>query len=378
MKVGIGWSKVDNSRQAAEEAAKEAVISSGKPALTFLFQTDTYEQEAVFAAVGEVVGDSKIAGFCCGGLITKDGVLTQGVGVCTLSGSELKVATSLQKGISKEPHKVGERAAEELLKSGIDKGTVFVFPDGFGANISEVVRRLYNRMGPDFRYAGGGTGDNLRFFKTYQFTEAGVESDALAVALLDGLAINTAIGHGWKPKGAPLIIGNTDRKKVIEIDGKKAFDAYCERLGRFPLDKFSKIGMKHPLGFPNISGDYLIRDPLVANPDKSIDFVTEIPKNAVGYIMEGKVTDLIETAGTVAKTAAQKVTQPQFILCFDCISRYLLMGEEFEKELEIIRESVGKNIPVIGALTFGEVGSFVGTPLFHNKTLSITVGGSKK
>lgn len=378
MEVGIAYNTVDNSHQAGEKAAKEAVISSGKPALTFLFTTDSYDQEVVFTSVKEVVGDSKIVGFCCGGLITSDGVLIQGVGVCTLSGSELKVVTSLQKGLSKAPHTVGEQSAKDLLASGIDKGVIFILPDGFGANISEVVRGLYDRLGPDFRYIGGGAGDNLRFFKTYQFTEAGVESDAVAVALLDGLEIQTAIGHGWNPIGAPLIIGNVEGKKVIEIDGEMAFDTYSKRLGEIPLDKFQEYGMKYPFGFPNISGKYLIRDPLTANPDKSINFVTEISRNAVGYIMEGKVSDLIKAAGWVAKTAVQKVSQPQFALCFDCISRYLLMGKEFEKELEIITESIGKNTPIFGALTFGEVGSYDGTPLFHNKTLTIAVGGSKK
>lgn len=400
MKVGVAYSTVNDSHLAGEKAAREAVMSSSMPALTFLFTTDSYDQKVVFTAVREVIGDSKIVGFCCGGIITSDGVFTQGVGVCTLSGDDLRVATSLQKDLSSNPYKVGEQSAEELLASGIEQGEVFVFPDGFGANLSKMVRGLYNKMGPNFTYAGGGAGDNLRFFKTYQFTEAGIESDALAVALLDGITIGTALGHGWNSKGAPLIIGNAEGKKVIEIDGKGAFDAYCERLlehcpalassreveafdtycnqhGEIPLDKFTEYAMKYPLGFPNISGDYLIRDPLTANPDKSIDFVTEIPVNAVGYIMEGKISELIKSAGVVAKTAAKKVPQPQFALCFDCISRYLLMGKEFEKELGAIRESVGLDIPILGALTFGEVGSYDGIPLFHNKNTVITVGGSK-
>lgn len=401
MKVGVAYSTVNDSYLAGEEAAREAVMSSSMPALTFLFTTDSYDQKAVFTAVREVIGDSKMVGFCCGGIITLEGIFTQGVGVCTLSGDELRVATSLQKDLSSNPYKIGEQSAEELLASGIEQGEVFIFPDGFGANISEMVRGLYNKMGPDFKYVGGGAGDNLRFFKTYQFTEAGIESNALAVALLDGLTIGTALGHGWNPKGAPLIIGNVEGKKVIEIDGKRAFDAYCERLlehcpslaegkevenldtscdqhGGIPLDKFTEYAMKYPLGFPNVLGNYLIRDPLTVNPDKSINFVTEIPVNAVGYIMEGKISELIESAGVVAKTAAKKVPQPQFALCFDCISRYLLMGKEFEKELRAIRESVGLDVPILGALTFGEIGSYNSIiPLFHNKTTVITVGGSK-
>jgi hypothetical protein len=259
MKAGVAYSKQDDSHRAGRNAAEDAVESSGEPVLTFLFTTDSYNQEVVFEAVKEVVGKSKIVGFCGGGVITSEGVFRQGVGVCTLSGDELRVATSLQGGLSEVPRGVGRRAGEELLlASGMDKGTVFILPDGFGTNISEVVRGLYSRMGPNFRYVGGGAGDNLKFFKTFQFTEAGIKSDALAVALLDGLTIHTGIGHGWKPEGDPLVIHDARGKRVFEIDGRPAFDAYSERLGGIRADKFQEYGMLHPLGFPDISGNYLI------------------------------------------------------------------------------------------------------------------------
>ncbi|MGQ9513108.1 FIST N-terminal domain-containing protein [Thermodesulfitimonas sp.] len=56
---------------------------------------------------------------------------------------------------------------------------MFLFPDGLGGNISEMLRGVYDVMGPRFKYVGGGTGDNLRFSKTYQMTEAGVSSKAV-------------------------------------------------------------------------------------------------------------------------------------------------------------------------------------------------------
>lgn len=375
MKVGIAYSTLDDARRAGRIVAEEAVKSSGEPVLTLLFTTDAYDQEVVYEAVKEVIGASKMAGFCAGGLITADRVFRQGVGVCTLSGDKLRVVTSLQTGLSADPRDAGRRAGEELLASGLEGGTVFVLPDGFAANISEVVRGLYNSMGPDFRYVGGGAGDNLRFFKAYQFTEAGVESDALAVALLDGLTVQTGIGHGWQPTGDPLVITAARGKRVFEIDGRPAFEVYSERLGGIPVDKFAEYGMRYPLGIPDISGNYLIRDPLAVNQDGSIDFVTEVPRSAIVNLMEGDVADLIETARVVAQGAARGVTEPQFALLFDCISRCLLMDEEFGRELRAIRKVVGMEVPLLGSLVFGEVGSYADVPLFHNKTMVIAVGG---
>ena len=378
MKVGIAYSTLNDSRRAGTEAAEEAVKSSGKPALTFLFTTDSYDQEIVFEAVKGVVGDSKIVGSCGGGIVTSEGAFQQAVAVGTLSGAELRVMTSLQGGLDEDPRGTGCRAGEELLTSGINKGTVVVLPDGFAANISESIRGLYNSMGPNFKYIGGGAGDNPRFFKTYQFTEAGVKTNALAVALLNGVVIETGIGHGWKPGGELVVITKVKGKRVFEIDSRPAFDAYSERIGNITRDKFPEWGMRYPLGIPDIHGNYLIRDPISVNDDKSIDLVTEIPTNAVANIMEGNVTDLIETARTVAKLVSKKVAEPQLALIFDCISRYLLMGEEFEEELRAIRNAIGMKVPILGALSFGEVGSYANVPQFHNKTVTIAVLGSEK
>jgi hypothetical protein len=378
MEIGVAWSTDGDSRQAGEKAAKAAVELCGLPVMTFLFTTDAYDQRIVFESVRKVIRGSKLAGFCCAGIIASHTVLKQGVGVCAISGDTLKAATSLQEGLSKNPYIIGQRAGRELLSSGIDEGTVFVFPDGFGANISETVRGLYNTMGPDFKYVGGGTGDNLRYFQTYQFTEKNIASDALSVSVLDGIRVETAIGHGWKPLGEPVFIGRTEGKKVIEIDGRPAFEAYKERFSDINIDNFSEYGMRHPLGFPDIWGNYLIRDPIKINLDQSIDFVTEVPDNAVGYVMEGNVEDLVETAAFVAKKVCREIEDPRFVLCLDCVSRNLLMGAEFKRELEIIKKTVGEHVPFLGALTFGEVGSFIDVPHFHNKTLALTIGGIER
>jgi hypothetical protein len=378
MKVGIGYSTAKDSREAAVKAAEAAVASSGEPVLTFLFTTDSYDQSVVFETVKKVVGNSKMAGICGAGIITSAGVLPQAIAVGTLSGSELGVSTSLQHMIQGDHSSAGSRAGREMLSSGIGNGTVIVLPDGFASGVSEMLQSLYNEMGPDFQYIGGGAGDNLRFFKTYQLTEAGVHSNAVATVLLNGIFVETSIGHGWRPRKDILVITKAKGKKILEIDGRPAFDVYSELLGGIPLDQFSAWGMKHPLGTPDIQGNYLIRDPISVNEDKSIDLVTEIPANTVANIMEGNIDWLVSAARSVATEAAGKVVKPQFALVFDCISRYLFMGSDFGQEVNAIKEAVGREVPLLGVLTFGEIGSHADFPQFHNKTLTLGVFGTGK
>jgi hypothetical protein len=185
-----------------------------------------------------------------------------------------------------------------------------------------------------------------------------------------------AMGHGWQPCGDPMVIGEVDGRRVVEIDGGHAYDAFVQREGPIAPDDFSAYGMRHPLGFPDISGNYLIRDPLTVNPDGSINYVTEIPRNAVGYIMEGPPDQLMQSARSVAQTAVQGI-KPAGAICFECISRYVLLGDRFKEELALIHGALGEAVPVLGCLTFGEVGSYVDFPLFHNKTLGMFVTGEQ-
>jgi len=376
MKAGIGFSDARNAEDAVWEAFQNAVNTSGEPAMTFLFTTDSYDQDVIYRTIMPRIGKSRLGGFCGGGIIGRSEVHLQGVGVCTLSGDEIKVATSLQRNLSADPQGAGRRAGEELLSSGMESGTVFVFPDGFSTDVPEMIRALYDTMGHRYSYTGGGAGDNLRFFRTFQFTEAGIESDAVALVLADGFQMAAGIGHGWHPINESLVITKVSGKKVLEIDGIPALDAYRERIEGISEESFPLLGMKNPIGFSDIYGNYLIRDPFNVNPDRSINFAVEVPENSVGYLMEGSNDEIIEASGQVSSSVADRINKPEFVLVFDCISRYLMLGESFHRELELLKAPFASDIPFLGALTFGEVGCHIDIPLCHNKTVALVSGGS--
>lgn len=375
MKAGASFSGHGESRVAGREAAERAVAVCGPPVLTLVFTTDAYDPEQVLAGVLAVVGSSRIAGFCCGGVITAAGLHSQGVGVLALSG-DFEAVTALQGDLGRDPFGIGQKAGRAVRESGLSGGTAIVMPDGFQANLPKMLRGLYSQLGPDFQYIGGGAGDNLKFFQTHQFTEQGVARDALAVTLVRGLEIGVGIGHGWTPAGDPLAISRSEGKRVYEINGAPAFQEYARRLGLGQRERFAYAAMQHPLGFPNISGQFVIRDPLRVNDDDSIDFITEIPSQAVGYVMECSMEGLIDTARKAARAAILPGGKPTFMLLFDCISRAMLMGDRFAEEIRALCETVGPDLPILGALTFGEIGSHDNVPLFHNKTTVVAVGST--
>lgn len=379
MRVGVGYSMLPASREAGREAARLALTQSGPPVFTFLFTTERYDQVEVLEAVLAEVGTRRLVGASGAGIITADGIKKHGVEVVTLAGEGITANTALVKMLPNQADETGRKLAQKLLAGeNADKNerTIVIFPDGLSGNIARMLRGIYDILGPRFRYIGGGTGDNMHFLKTYQMTEAGVASGAVAAVLITGCSFATGIGHGWEPFGSPLLITRARGKVVFEIDEQAAFQVYSHRLGGVSAEEFPAYAVRYPLGVPDATGRFIIRDPLELKADSSIEFATEVPPRAVAYLMHYKrAEDLLQTTLDATVQAKKAVGTPEFALIFNCVSRAELMGKYADRELEMVRNILGR-LPVAGFLTFGEVGAYSVVPLFHNKTFLIAVGGA--
>lgn len=374
MKAGIGFSRVPFSKETGAEAAAEACRLVEKPVLTFLFTTEGYDQEGVLEGVLSQTGASCLVGACGAGIVTPQGVYREGVAVLVLGGEGVSAVTAAVSFANGEAWETGKRLGKTLLdKAQVRAGTVFVFLDGLTDHISELLLGLYGVLGPGFRYAGGATGDNLRFQKTYQMTEHGVASSSVVAALVWGCSFGVGVGHGWRSVPVPLIITRARGRVLYELDEQPALEVYSRRLGEFDPKNFAEVGARHPLGLVDASGRFIIRDPLKVLPGGALQLVTDVPSRAAAYLMTAEKDDLLRVARDVAATALQAVRIPRFALVFDCVSRSLLLRNSSE-EVAVVREALG-SLPFVGFLTFGEVAPYNDVPLFHNKSLVITVGG---
>lgn len=368
---------MSDSEAAGREAAAQAVKAIGEqPVVTFVFTTEKYDQKLILNSVLSEVGESRLIGASGAGIITPDGVFENGVNVMVLSGRSIEAVTASVEFGPEAPRETGTLLGQRLLSyTTASSGMVFVFPDGLAGNIALMLRGLYEVMGPDFQYAGGGTGDNLQFLKTYQFTENGVANGSVVAALVTGVSFGTGVRHGWEPVGSPLVITKAEGRLLLELDDRPAFDVYSERLGGVPLSEFAEYGMRHPLGISDALGSYIIRDPIRAFPDGTLEIVTEVPPKAVAYLMSGRKEALAKAARDAFQAALDGAGEPRFALLFDCVSRFLLVKGEVD-DVGIGREVLGPSTPIVGLLTFGEVGTYNDVPLFHNKTMVAAVGGS--
>lgn len=379
--LGVGKSTHTEATAAAAEAVREALRGAGTPVLALVFSTDQYDDDALAGALREELGDVPWAGCCTAGVFAGDGILlSHGLVVGVVSSDRIRVGIGVGGPVSEGGAAAGRAAVAEALSvlpptTEDRRRAIIVLPDALTGNAADVVRGAAAEAGSGILWAGGGAGDNLRFLQTAQYARGRAFRDHVVVIAMDfPRPAGAGIRHGWRPYGAPTMVTRADGATAIELEFESAFDVYrraVEAQGdRVTEESFARFAMSHPLGIPQADGEHVIRDPLAVEADGSLRCVAEVPEGTLVRVMEGDENALLAAALEAARSARAAVPgEIAGALVFDCVSRSLMLGDEVGRELAAFQEGLGAGVPLMGCLTFGEVGAFgAGVPQFHNKT----------
>ncbi len=378
--VGVGFSNKKDSKEAANNACQMAISSLDKKKADFLilFTTDQYNQNDIIKGIKECAPDIPLSGCCGAGVIVNSTLSQNGIGIMAIQSTTLHFKNGILENISSNPFQKGSRIFKELTNNSGEEKVLFMMPDGLTCNIPELLDGVYESIGAEYKYAGGGSGDNLKFVKTFQFFNNKVFQDSMAYTLIESSkSIGVGIKHGWAPTGDPVLVTKVKGNTIYEIDGSPALDVYKKHLGNIVNEKnFSDYAASHPFGIVETEGEYTIRDPIdCSESDGSITCIAEVPENTIVKIMKGDKESLIASAKESALNAKEQIkgNKPSFIIVFNCVSRLLYLDDKAAKEIDTIREVFGKEIPLIGVFSFGEIGSKLGgVPIFHNKTVVVS------
>jgi hypothetical protein len=88
--------------------------------------------------------------------------------------------------------------------------------------------------------------------------------------------------------------------------------------------------------------------------------------------MRGKFDDIVEAGKKSAEEALLRAGDPEEVaacILFDCICRKAEMGKRSWEEIKAIKKVVGKETPIIGLYTYGEISPTFNSPTgYHNQT----------
>ncbi|MDD5166358.1 MAG: FIST N-terminal domain-containing protein [Candidatus Omnitrophica bacterium] len=395
IQIGIGLSTQKDPFLAAKEATSQARsnLHGTKINLAIVFSSVELASPTLLKYISNYAGDPPIVGCSGAAIISNRGIFKHGVIImllCFPDSDGLYFNTACVKDIhEKFALSAGEELGDKLLYGlkNMSRHLSVIFSDGMIEKCSDLISGLQEKLGISFPLVGASASDNLAFKKTYVYFNQEVFNNA-ACGILWGSRLSFGLGtkHGWKSLGKPRLVTKSSGNIVNEIDNTPAVKIYEDYLAldRAALKKeLKRISIFYPIGI-KLSGEqeFLLRNVSSIEEDGSIVFQGNVPEKSVIRLMIGtKETCLSATYQALEEAKKGLFGQPvKFALVFDSVSRYILLGRDAHKELEIIKQALGKDTAIIGLYTYGEQAplraiNYLGKAYFHNQTFTILIVG---
>ncbi len=375
-----GQSGAADLETAVTQASRAALAPAVNPALAVVLATDGYEPEALAKSVARALGPLPWVGCSSAAVFAGETLLREGIVVGVIDSDQAYVGVGAAGPASKAAHAAGAAAVARALdqlpaRAPSRSRALLVFLNALNGQAAQALRGAVQEGGTAFAWAGGGAGDNLRYVRTAQFARGRAYQDNVVIAAIDLPGpLASEMRHGWHAYGPPTMVTRSSGSLAIELEYEPAFEVYRRTaltkgdiVGR---DDFAAFAMLHPLGIPQADGEHIIRDPIEVCEDGSLRCICEVPDGSLVRVMQASQDSLIEAARQAAQAAARGVGGVVGgALVFDCVSRFLVLGPRMQDELSALRQGLGEDVPMMGCLTFGEVGALgAGLPQFNNKT----------
>lgn len=257
-----------------------------------------------------------------------------------------------------------------------DARTIFVFVDGLSARVGDLIDALFNTIGLQNNFIGGGAGSLKTAESFCLITPQGVIRDAAVLAVTD-LDSRIDVAHGWQPVAGPYEVTQSENNVILALDYEPALTVYrsiveSHQKSTFDVKNFGAIAQSWPFGMARMNAEFVIRDPIAVRADGGLICVGDVPRGALVHIMHGNFGSLISAVTKIrlavdASTSEESSHGIDFFM--DCISRSQFLGDAIDEELRAVYQSTR---PLIGAFTLGEIANSGREYLeFYNKTAVI-------
>jgi len=386
--VGVGLSTEKDIGRAVKEVMQQARATINKESidLALVFSSTEYANPLTTKIISNLVGSAPVIGCSGAAIISNKGIFRNALGLMLLSlpKSVFLNTANIQNIHTKTALTSGEELGEKLLHGfkGLRRDFGLFFTDGLIEEESNLILGLQEKLGTSFPIIGASASDNLEFVKTYTYFNQDVTNDSACGIIWGGkLQFGWGIKHGWKPLGKPRLITKSKANVVYEIDGlpaAKVYEDYFSRDIAGLRKELKRISIFYPIGiYLKDEEEYLLRNIHMVENSGALIFQGNVPEGSQIRLMIGTK----ESCLAATKQACDQTKNwlggknSSFAIIFDSISRYMLLGRQAIKEIEIINKEFN-NIPILGLYTYGEQAplkatNYQGRAHMHNQTITI-------
>ncbi len=296
----------------------------------------------------------------------------------------MRFSIGLGRDLSVDPTAAARRVVEgfqgqKAVELPMPYHSALVLTDALAGHSDLVVEALTLATGGNYRFFGGGAGDDARFEKTWVFAGTEAFTDALVALEINSLQpVGIGVSHGWVPAADALRVTQVDGVRLISLNSMPAVDAFEEhalatgqafdRADPLPFFLHNVLGIEE-------SDGYRLRVPLGVQADGSIVCAAAIPDRSIVRMMKTSQESASLAAEQATRAALEALgdNRPSAALVFDCVATRLRLGIGFDDELSACAGILAP-APYVGCNTHGQIaraeGQFGG---FHNCTAVVCV-----
>jgi hypothetical protein len=394
MSIGIGLSTEKDSFLATKDAVQQAIrnIRQVDIDVAVVFSSVEFAHARTIKTINSLLGPVPVIGCTSAAVISNAGIFKHGIAVMLLSFPEgVHFSTAAVKEINSKNAFTAGAELGERLNSGlrdIPRRLAIIFSDGLMEDGSGFIYGIQNKLEENFPIVGASASDNLRFLRTLIYCYQELANNA-ACGILWGGRLNFGLGikHGWKPLGKPRQVTKAEGNIVYEIDGVYAAKLYEDYLACDVAQlkkELKRVSIFYPIGvyLPG-EEEYLVRNILSIRNDGALVCQGNVPSDSRIRLMIGTKESCLDAAKEAADEAKNGLPEgkAEFVFVFDSISRYILLGRDIVKELQILKNEFGNDTPLLGFYTYGEQGplsaiNYRGKTYSHNQTITLlAIGG---
>lgn len=358
-------------------------LARHSPDAVILFCSAQHDYTALLRGVHETARPGVLVGCSSAGeFISHQRADAGGVSAVGLRSNQMRFSAGMGRKLRDDRRTASEEIAasfQGLTSNQYPHRAALVLTDALAGYTDDFIEQLSLVTLGNYRFFGGGAGDDARFARTHVFcgTEA-VTDAAVALEILSQKPIGVGVSHGWLPAGEPLRVTEANGATLVSLNAMPAvevFEEHAEQTGQ-QFDRANPIPffLHNVLGIDTGAG-YKLRVPLAVNDDGSIGCASDIPVGASVRIMKTTHESASEAAMKAARSALQQMngSTPEVALFFDCVATRLRMGGEFGVEMDALQSALG-DVPYVGCNTYGQIarseGQFSG---FHNCTATVAL-----
>ena len=344
--------------------------------------------EELAQAASRMAPQAAVVGASCCGVIGTDTVSEhlRDVAVMAVCGPET-AAVHLDNVRAANSRQAARDLARRLREQLPGVTMVYLMASGIDIANDELIRGIEDELGPDVEIFGATSADNMRGAVSYQiFGPAVYRHSAWLVGFADPtLEVRTAASHGFVAFGRPMVVTRASENRIIELDGRPAWDEYVARLG---LDPGVDCGATIPIGAlaekldeeraAEYGNPHVLRVVTSRDPDGTMHYATTIRKGTELWLTIRDEDRIFRDLDRMTGRMAGSVDEARAVAVFhaDCLARGRHTFDRIEKgeliaKMQAPFRSDGRTPPWLGIYGFGEFARLGGRNEFHNYTSAV-------